>query len=239
MLEKLTKSPDPKFTANWNELAHSVVQLLKMRVGSGLILKWIGGVPSLALSDQTKGIPFYNDSGEAAPAWAYMPVTGYDTTKKILKVGKPSTTFYQAHLINSGLPIPYQQTGFAQDSLEQRLLYNSGTPAVGEGYGPTPGQWYATKNYPQASVCQGIHDSSAKIMLATLGVIEKGLAKSNGTIANAGSGAISIYAGAGAWTTDTGQDPTAVNIGPPVVLNDLLQFDHLNGQMVFSKVCTT
>ncbi len=155
------------------------------------------------------------------------------------KCAQPSTTFHRQHTFAPLTGLKANGQCLAQDGPAYYALYNSGTPANDEGYGPTPGQYYLTKSYPQCSVCTGVWDSSAKIMLATLGVIEKGLAKSNGTIANAGSGAISIYAGAGAWTTDTGQDPTAVNLGPPVVLNDLLQFDHLNGQMVFSKVCTT
>ncbi len=191
---------------------------------------------------KVRGVPFYNDSGEKIPANAIMAISGYDTTRHIVKVKKPGTTFRQVYLVNRSSEVEVDVTGIAQDADEQAVLYDdgAGTPTLGDGWGPKPGQWSVSLNYPNTCIVAGIKDDTKKIMLATLGVIERGLGKANGTIANEGSGAISIWAGAGLWTTDiTGMDPTAVNLGPPVASGDKVQWDHLNGQMVFSKVCPT
>ncbi len=219
-----------------NEAIVRVNAFGKMTGDGRVVVTWSHGVPSLAIRDSDPpGILFYNDQAEDIPAYAYMPVTGYDTTNKILKVGKPSTTFYQSYLINGARVVPYQTTGRAQDSLEQRLLYNTGTPAVGEGYGPTPGQWYATKNYPQASVCQGIHDSSAKIMLATLGVIDRVIGKPNAAInKGATNGVVNVYSGvSGSETIITSMQISNVyNRGNDVGTGDFVEVHWVDGQPV-------
>lgn len=187
---------------------------------------------------------FKNTSSETAIAHGLMRldaspelVTGLFYNEKFTK---PDTTFGRIFAVNSGTAVPAGGYGLCRLSGDVLVAYDTGTPAINEGFGPKPGQWTASKNYPQCLVCRGVIDSTAKIMLATLGVIEKGLAKANGTIAFEGNGAISICAGAGLWTTDIiGMDPNAVNLGPSVASGDKLVFDHLNGQLVFQKVCSS
>ncbi len=204
--------------------------------GGGLMPQIVRAQPAQEFA--RRAVILVNDESTDVPPGGCLAITdtyqsGYGP--EFLKCVKPSTTFYRRYTFAPLTGLAANGQCLAQDGPDYYALYNSGSPAADKGYGPTPGQYYLTENYPQISICHGVWDSTAKIMLATLGPIEKGLAKSNG---NAASGAISIYAGAGAWTTDTGQDPTAVNIGPPVVADDLILFDHLNGTMVFSKACT-
>ncbi len=196
------------------------------------------------IHDDIRWLSVKNQSASDGPAFGAAAVVGVEEIEgeAILLIERPSTTFNRDIIILGpegcpGTDSESSPTGLATYTPDF-VLYDSGTPANGDGWGPKPNQWSLSNGYPQCALCIGDFDSTNKIMLATLQPIEKGLAKSNGTIANADSGTISIYAGAGAWTTDTGQDPTAVNMGPPVVADDLILFDHLNGTMVFSKACT-
>lgn len=194
--------------------------------------------------DGLRWIAFKNDSNETVPSHALMRIkTDVEIDgafNVILKCTKPDTTWSRRYAVNSGTPILAGSYGLCRTSGDVHVAYDSGTPAADEGWGPKPGQWTAAKNYPSCLLVDGVKEAGDKIMLATLGVIEKGLGKANGTIANEGTGAISIWAGAGLWTTDiTGMDPTAVNLGPPLASGDKVQWDHLNGTLVCSKICSS
>ena len=97
---------------------------------------------------------FKNDSGGTIPAFACMKVD--DGDKHAIGPGvpyflatKPGTTLLTDRFaMNGPRPVASNDHGECYLSGHVRALYNTGTPAAGDAYGPTPGQWYLTKNYP-------------------------------------------------------------------------------------------
>jgi len=144
------------------------------------------------------GILFYNDSGETAPAYGLMAVTGVETVGGVAipKVGKPSTTFYRRYLVNGAADVADEGTGFAQDSDVVKVLYDTGTPVVGEEWGPKASQWTATENYPATCLVAGIYDSGDKIMLARLSTIDIIIGKLAGALSYGSSATVNVWGGA-------------------------------------------
>jgi hypothetical protein len=111
-------------------------------------------------------LPGYNNAGETIPAYSCVFI-GAKTAKNGVEhnaLTKPSTTFTNVFGLTvgvdseSGDQVGYHvETGFA--------AYDTGTPAVGETWGPKPSQFTLSKNYPGFR-CLGIVDATAKIMLA-------------------------------------------------------------------------
>lgn len=190
---------------------------------------------------------FRNDSGETIPAFGLMAVTGavVSTFRSYYIVTKPSATFQRKYLVNGPRSVAYVDSGhptygMAQEGAIQRVLYNSGTPAADEGFGPTPGQWYATKNYPQTCLVHGVWDSTAKIMLATLGTIDSFVGKPSGSIALDTTGTINLYSGTfplSSLSVISSYTISACNVGPAVTTSDYVDVGFRQGQAVFSKIC--
>lgn len=123
----------------------------------------------------------YNANASAAPAYGIAAVTGvHGTLPNVLpQVDKPSSTYRKDYLVIAGTEIPGSGTGAYQPDGEMvKALYGSGTPAVGELWGPTEGQWYLSKGstgngdanttYTRADwgvVVTGIYDATAKILM--------------------------------------------------------------------------
>jgi hypothetical protein len=239
-IDKLSSSTYPDFTKNWNELAGAVNRLRKMRVGTGLSLAWIGGVPCISVQDQDVGLRFFNDAGSQVPAYGCMRVNAVDTATGIVKIKKPSTTFGQVYLFNNAAPIADQNFGFAQTGPVQRATYNTGSPANGDGYGPTPAQWYLTVNYPQTSVVEGVYDATNKIFNVTNLPISDFFGKPSGSISARASGTINLYGGAfGSESVISSYNVTAFNISTAtaVTSSDWVVGTWVNGQAVFTKAC--
>lgn len=187
-----------------------------------------------------------NIGEEEIPAFACMAVSNVVTINdsgrlsQIASVAQPDTTFRRAYLVNGPRAIPIGTTQRIVNSPVMRVLYDTGTPALGEGWGPKPGQWTLAKHYPQTATVLGEIDSENKIMLCTWQLIGGMFATANGTIAADASGAISIHQGAaGSTTAIPSMDPTAFNAGPAVASADELLVDFVNGQMTFMKRCTS
>lgn len=94
------------------------------------------------------GIPFRNQSGEIIPAYACMRITGgvESGSTQIVTVSKPSTTFQRLYLINgpSQVAVGADGTGtWLSDAAY--VLYETGTPAYGESWGPKASQWSLVK----------------------------------------------------------------------------------------------
>jgi len=121
---------------------------------------------------------FYNDSGETVPIAAVMAVTGVHTLDDgtvIPKIGKPSSTFCRSYLLNGATEVPVADAevdppttgiGNYQDSdfRDVLVLYDTGTPAVGEEWGPKSGQWSLSKSgTPSIFTVYGIADSTNKV----------------------------------------------------------------------------
>ena len=105
--------------------------------------------PSDALSD-IRWLPFRNDSGETAPAFGVMRITGAVAVEgqTVITIAKPNTAFANVLvapfvLINAGFDVADGAYGSGTLDLPTFALYDSadGTPNVGEAWGPENGSW--------------------------------------------------------------------------------------------------
>jgi hypothetical protein len=155
---------------------------------------------------------FYNNSGEEVPAYAIMAVTGVQelgTGEIVKKIAKPSTTFYREYIVNGSVAVANSSAGIYQKGPEVLVAYDTGTPAVGEGWGPKPGQWTISKNYPQTCCIAGITDAVNKIVLANLQTINEVIGKLDTALSQGSLATVNVWAGAGNSEFDTNMDITA------------------------------
>ncbi len=150
------------------------------------------------------GPKFYNAASTAAPPFALMAVIGIqtlDSGEVVPMVDKPSTTFYRQYLVNGAAEVASETVGIYQDTEMVRVAYDSGTPAVGEGWGPKAAQWTATKNYPATCLVAGIYDSDAKIMLARVCTIDRIIGELAEALAPGGTATVHVCGGTGGSET--------------------------------------
>ena len=139
----------------------------------------------------------YNGTNESMPQYGVGKVTSITTYngEKYATVEKPDTTFSRQYLVNSGSALAYQSTGVAKNRPVVKVLYDTGTPAVGETWGAKPGQFTASKGYP-GFVVLGIVDSTNKIMLARQEPYDTIIGKLTTTLAD-GANTVNVWAGVG------------------------------------------
>jgi len=169
---------------------------------------------------QSPGLQFKNNSGETAPAGACMRVTGFTDDAEatgggalgkgqpIIKIGKPDATF-GIYVINDMAAIDDGAFGTCYDVGDVPFLYDSGTPARGEGYGPKPSQWSLSKGFPCLVRVYGLHSTSRTIAYGNLAPITTLLGKSTGAItANSSTSSWQI------WTGTTGSEANSTFTAP-------------------------
>ena len=147
---------------------------------------------------------FYNADTVAAPAYAIMAVTGVQTLSSgevLPKIGKPSTTFRRSYLVNGSAEVAASSAGSYQDAEIIKVAYDTGSPALDEGWGPKAGQWTLTKNYPETCLVIGVADSTKKLLLARVHPIDRILGKLAGSISQGQSATVNIWGGAGGSET--------------------------------------
>jgi len=143
---------------------------------------------------------FYNSAAEEAPAYAIMAVTGVhklDSGSIILKIDKPSSTFYRRYIVNGPTAVAASNTGTYQPGPDVKVAYDSGTPANGEGWGPKANQWTVTKNYPATCLIDDIYDSTNKIAYARLGTIDIIIGKLAGSLSQGSTATVNVWGGVG------------------------------------------
>ena len=143
---------------------------------------------------------FWNDSGETVPAYGVMARTGIKDLGHGLvlpKIAKPSTGFCMRYLVNGDQPVPAASIGGCQAGDLVQALYDSGTPAMDEGWGPKSEQWTLTKNYPSTCLVDGIFDADKKILLGKWRLIDTLIGKLAGPLLQGNSATVNVWAGAG------------------------------------------
>lgn len=210
-----------------------------------------GKAPDTNVVASDPGLQFLNDSGEEAPAGACMLITGFTDSdgetggtagkgSPIIKIGKPSTTF-GLYVCNGGIAVPDGEYGICYDVGDVEFLYNTGTPAKEEGFGPTVSQWYWTKGNTAAITCYGKLDSTLKIAYGTLVPIRACLGKATGAIAATSSGTnYRFYGGTAGSESDIGWTtvPTAYNKGATAIANnDWVWLEFTNNAWYIGKIC--
>jgi hypothetical protein len=117
----------------------------------------------------------------------------------VVTVIKPTATFARQYLVNSPIAIANNSSaegyaGFLEDG--GYVYYNSGTPATGEEWGVTSGQWYLTQNRPGFVVTNETTTFNSKNLVWAKGyLVQQVLGKPNAGISLNNSGTINIYGG--------------------------------------------
>jgi hypothetical protein len=166
-------------------------------------------------------IPFVNTSGETIPAFAVMAVRGvaYENGIAFLQCDKPSAAFVRQYAVNNIYSVPPGLRGTCFRGGEVRALYDVGSPAAGEGWGPKPGQWSLSKGYPAAAGAVGIVDAAAKVLLGSLREIDRMLVKTTAAVGtNVTTVTYTIYGGTLGAEVPLGftSVPPARNRGRPI-----------------------
>lgn len=170
-------------------------------------------------------IPFYNGTGGQIPGCSIMAVTSwsaFDDGQLYANVAQPSTTFYPTYLLSPLLPTAAGDMDSAQTGPKFLVAYDSGTPALGEGWGPKPGQWTASKGFPCTTLVDKVYDSTNLILQGSFGPITSLLGKASGAITarsgtTPGTGTMAIWYDNGGTLTDTTMTVTVKNISQTAV----------------------
>lgn len=173
-------------------------------------------------------IPVRNDSGEEIPAYGLMRITGVETVDGVLwyVVNKPNTTFQPFYVVNLGVALAINATGFGIIDGPVEALYTTGAPVYSEAWGVKPGQWNLERYYPGFRVLGGttsgrvwVEQEQIHTLLAKAGA--SGVAARSGTTISGTS--VDVYVAVGTTLTDTTFNVTAYNMaGTAVAANKYL-----------------
>lgn len=161
------------------------------------------------------GSPFFqkpwvkvkDGGGVAIPPFAVLRIASVarDTTtgEIIYTVGQPNTTFYRLYLVNGPMEIAASGYGWATFLGNGGLvLYDTGTPALGEVWGPKSGQWGLTK-WRYGFEILGQHSSTDLLAHAIQSPVNSVYGQTNGAINKGSSGTVDLYDGNNAAITST------------------------------------
>lgn len=151
-------------------------------------------------------VSFRNTSGEEIPPYGIMRVTGAELSAglPVITVAKPSTTFQRLYLVNGPLRVGSGSTctgigTWLNDA--GYVLYDTGTPAVGESWGPKASQWSLTK-WRYGFTIQGAVDATGLKVVATQAEVNAFIGLTDSSVSKGATGTVSIYDGNDADTTD-------------------------------------
>jgi len=117
-------------------------------------------------------ITFYNNSGETIPPYSIVELQeGGQIGDNIpyVKAVKP-TANGDKYGVNGAVQVESKKYGQAYVSGKCWFAYDTGTPAIGDKYGPDTGLWPATLDgIPGFIECLGIIDSTNKFALGVIG----------------------------------------------------------------------
>jgi len=186
------------------------------------------------VENESKTYQFHNKAGSAAPAYATMQVTGAEG--EVPKIGKPTLGHYDVardFIVNDDAEVADDTLGDYQNRPRVKALYyTSGTPAVGELWGPTDGQWYLSKGAvgEWCILVSGIVDATGKVLEGSVIRSPMAWGKIQSTVTNQ-SGATQLTVSVKSCTvtgaTETGD---AFNVKTPIKSNSFT--DLVSGDVV-------
>ncbi len=199
----------------------------------------VGGGSGVTVSSGSaqKWYRAYNASGETIPAYSCVDVQTGSILDEIYhaNAAKPSTTFSRSHaLTGGGSPASTERLGICFE--EGACKYDTGTPAVGETWGPKPSQWTLSKNYPGFR-CVGILDSTNKIALWEREEINRLLVKcpSSGLAAYNGSTSFDVYVGPESSPVDSTIDLSCLVTGADIFRSKYAEAVFRNGAWIVEQ----
>lgn len=152
------------------------------------------------------GIPIYNDTGGSLGKYSIVRPNAIRLVEKkiFIDVKQPDSTHSWDYLVVGDNDIPTSGYGMAQRGPLVKVLYDTGTPTRGQGYGAKSGQKTASLNYPECLICAGIYDATDKIMWARLKAVEEVIGKLDAPLSQGSTADVSIWIGAGGSESDSG-----------------------------------
>jgi hypothetical protein len=182
-------------------------------------------------------IKWRNTHSSSCPPYGIIRVTGYLAASRTIEGSQPNATLQRIYLVNGPSPVAYQGYGRAswllspqQAEAWRTVAYDvaDGTPALGEEWGPTPGQWTARKNRPGVLVLGA--ESSEQTLTGVQSVVDSLLGKTDASHAKGASGTVSIWMGAAGSEADTTINVTAYNRFAAVASDKWVHLTSTNGQ---------
>lgn len=153
-----------------------------------------------------KRVRFRNDNSGTVPAYGVLRPTGATTVggRRVVTVDQPNASFYRRCLVNGPRPVATGKYGWATRLSEGGpVLYESGTPAFGESWGPKSGQWSLAK-WRYGFTIDGANDTDALTTQATQEAVNLFWGQTDGPITNgATNGVVEVYDGNDAIVTST------------------------------------
>lgn len=167
--------------------------------------------PQIIQPYEQRKVQFRNTSGEIIPAYGVMRVTGVELKAglPIITVAKPSTTFDRLYLVNGSMRVGSASTcrGVGTWLYEGGYaLYESGTPAYGESWGPKDGQWSLAKwryGFTIWGATTGSIGSGTARVIAVQAEVNEVYGQTNGAMALDGTGTVDLYDGNNTAITST------------------------------------
>lgn len=159
--------------------------------------------------DACRWEPFKNTGSSTIPAFGLVVIKTASVVTRgrgRLQCDQPGTTFYRQFAVNGPTSVSAGKNGVCTRSSPCLCAYDSGTPAIGEGWGLKPSQSTASKGFPGLTI-EGIFDSTNKIALVSLeSPITHMIGKTTGAITGGTSSTTSyrIYSGAPFNGSDAG-----------------------------------
>lgn len=162
-----------------------------------------------------------NSSGEIIPPYSVLRVTNWAKSNNeiLYTVTKPDSTYRWQYLVSGPFSIGLgtSDEGLASFLGNSSFVYfNSGTPALGESWGPTSSQWYLTQHRP-GFIVQGATTETynSKSLLLAVQVIPDEILVKNATggdyAAAHGGDTYQVWGGVAGSEADTSLTVTAYN----------------------------
>lgn len=142
-------------------------------------------------------IPFRNDNASTAPAYGVLRVTGTTIVDgfPFLTVDKPDTSFNRFYLVNGTEDVVTSGWGWGTWLWHGgQVLYDSGTPALGEEWGPKNAQWSLSK-WRYGFTILGGNDTTLTTTLAIQEKVSLIYGQTQGTIADGATGTVEVFDG--------------------------------------------
>jgi hypothetical protein len=161
-------------TGNDEYLLDATDSKLALWVGSRLTAYWDKQRGAFVPASH-EPCPWRNDGGyDIGPFEVFAITDSVVVDGQAILVGEqPSSTFHVNYGVNGAHTVTANGGyGTYQPGPEVRIVYDTGTPAVGEEYGPKAGQGTLVKGYPSICTVLGIVDSENKIALVRMKSIE-------------------------------------------------------------------
>jgi hypothetical protein len=172
---------------------------------------------------------------EDVPPFAVMRVASADTKdgEIVYTTAKPDATFCRHYMVNGPFYVTAGQEGLCSTLADAGFVqYNSAsTPAVGEVWGPKPGQWTLEKHSCGFEIQGGVKTTAGvTAVVAVQHHVNMLIGKADADIDHEASGACSVYMGEAGSETDTTWNVTAFNRTEDIAEGDWVSLTCMNGQ---------